>query len=189
MDGSGSMNSKLYSQLLGKDWLAVAENIRRAHSVGGELNGVFRIAYGTGLAAKQLVRWADLPRAAAAADTRLKIFSEAAGERWERRFDGKVFMTRQWKGKDGFLVERFGEWELSFKLRVEGGNLFYDQSGARLCVGALRIPMPRVCAPHVVAKEMPDGAVRVLVSVMVRLPMVGQLISYDGYLDLRGAFE
>jgi hypothetical protein len=180
------MSSKLYSEVLGKDWLALSENIRCAHSVGEETNGIFRITHGTGWAAKKMARWSDLPQAAIAAGTRLKIFSEDSGERWERQFDGKAFTTRQWKGKDGFLVERFGEWELYFKLRVKEGNLFYDQSRARLCVGALHIPIPLAYGPRVVAKEMHDSGARVRVSVIVTLPLVGLLISYEGYLNVKG---
>jgi hypothetical protein len=179
------MTSKLYSEVLGRDWPALAENIRCAHATGTEMNGVFRITYGMGWAAKQLARRSNLPQTAEAADTRLKIVAEDAGERWERQFDGKAFMTRQWKGKDGVLVERFGEWELRFKLRVQEGNLFYDQAGARLCLGALHIPMPLVCAPRVVAKETQDGAARVRVSVRVTLPVVGLLIAYEGYLNVK----
>jgi hypothetical protein len=178
--------SILYSEVLGKDWLALSESARCAHSVGGEINGVFRIMYGTGWAAKILARWSDLPQPADAADTRLKIHSEDAGERWERQFNGEAFATRQWRGKDGVLVERFREWELHFKLRVKDGNLFYDQSSAKLCVGALHFPMPRACAPHVFAREIQDGAARVLVTVMVTVPLVGLLISYEGYLNVKG---
>jgi hypothetical protein len=180
------MKSVLYSELLGKDWLALSESVRCAHSVGREVNGVFRIMYGTGWAAKILARWSDLPQPADAADARLKILSEDAGERWERRFNCQAFATKQWRGKDGVLVERFREWELYFKLRVEEGNLFYDQSGAKLCVGALQIPMPHACAPHVFAKEIQDGAARVLVAVKVTLPLVGLLIVYEGYLNVKG---
>jgi Domain of unknown function (DUF4166) len=179
------MSSKLYSEVLGKDWLALSEKIRCAHSAGAERNGVFRITYGTGWMAKKLAHLSGLPQAADAADTCLKIFLEGAGERWERQFDGKAFTTRQWKGKDGFIVERFGEWELHFKLRVKEGNLFYDQSRARLCLGTLYIPMPLACSPRVSAKEMQDDAARILVSVIVTLPLIGLLISYEGYLDVK----
>ena len=65
-----------------------------------------------------------MPLTADAADTQLKISSEGAGERWERLFNGVVFTTRQWRGEDGLQVERFGEWELHFKLRVDEGNIF-----------------------------------------------------------------
>jgi Domain of unknown function (DUF4166) len=74
---------------------------------------------------------------------------------------------------------------LHFKLRVKEGNLFYDQSCAKLCVGALHFPMPWGCAPRVFAKEIQDGAARVLVTVMVTLPLVGLLISYEGYLNVK----
>ena len=179
------MSSKLYSEVLGKDWPELSECVRCAHSVGEEMNGVFRITHGAGWAAKTLARWSDLPQAADTADIRLKIFSEDAGERWERQFNGKAFATKQWRGKDGFLVERFGLWELHFKLRVKEGNLFYDQSFAKLCVGAFHFPMPRACAPCVFAKEIQDGAARVLVTVMVTLPLIGPLISYEGYLNVK----
>ncbi len=178
------MTSKLYSEVLGKDWPALYENIRCAHSVGTERNGVFRIAYGNEWVAKKLARLSDLPQAAEAADIRLKIFSEDAGDRWERQFDGRAFTTNQWKGKNGFLVERFGEWELHFKLRVKEGNLFYDQTHARLCLGALHIPMPLAFAPHVTANETQHDPARVLVSVVVTLPLIGLLISYEGYLNV-----
>jgi len=180
------MHSLLYSAVLGKDWLALSENVRCAHAAGGELRGVFRITYGAGWAARKLARWSDLPPAAEAAETRLQISSEDAGERWERSFNGAAFTTRQWRGKDGLLVERFGEWEFHFKLRVQEGNLFYDQSGARLCLGACHFPMPRACAPLIFAQEVPDGAARVLVTVTVTLPLVGRLISYEGYLNVKG---
>jgi hypothetical protein len=178
------MSSKLYSEVLGKDWLALSESVRCAHSVG-EKNGIFRITYGAGWVAKKLARWSDLPSAVDAADTRLNIFSEEAGERWERQFNGKAFTTRQWRGENGFLVERFGGWELHFKLIVKEGNLFYDLTYAKFRVGAFNFPMPRGCAPHVAAKEIQDGAARVLVTVVVTLPVVGLLVSYEGYLNVK----
>ena len=119
------------------------------------------------------------------ADTRLEIATDGDGERWERRFGGEVFTTKQWEGRSLQLVERFGRWELFFKLRVAGGALFYDQQAAKLCLGAWRLSIPRVCAPFVRAHEKSDGDARVLVSVLVTLPLVGRLIGYEGYLDVR----
>jgi hypothetical protein len=180
------MDSELYSQLLQKDWLSLAKNIRRIHSVGEEKTGTFRITRGSGWLARQLARWSGLPSAADAAQIRLNIIPDTPGERWERMFDGLVLVTRQWKESDGSLVERFRDWELCFKLRVQEGNLFYHQSGARLCVGAWRIPMPRACAPRVDAKETADGGPHVFVSVTVALPFVGRLVSYEGLLNVKG---
>ncbi len=180
------MASDIYSQVLGKDWWALAENIRLAHAVDQEARGGFCISHGTGWLARQLARWLHLPKAAKLADTSLKITTEGTGERWERQFDGEAFTTRQWIGKGGHLVERLGGCELYFKLRVEDGKLFYEQHAAKLCLGALSIPLPLTCAPHVSATEISDGRKSVLVSVTVTLPLVGLLIAYEGYLNVKG---
>jgi hypothetical protein len=183
---SFEMGSELYPRVLGENWLRLHESIRCAHSIGAEMRGSFRISYGERRLAKLLARWSHLPQNAASADTRLKILPEFTGERWERRFDGDIFTTRQWQ-EGGLLVERFREWEMYFKLREENGSLYYDQCAAKLCLGVLRLPIPRVCAPTVYATETPGGQSRVLVSVTVKLPLVGILISYQGHLDVRKA--
>jgi hypothetical protein len=178
--------SELYPQVLGKNWLTLHESVRCAHSIGAEMHGSFRISYGERRLAKLLARWSHLPQSAVSADTRLKILPEFAGERWERKFDGDLFTTRQWE-EGGLLVERFRAWEMYFKLSEENGSLYYDQCAAKLCLGVFRLPIPRVCAPTVYAREISDGQSRVLVSVTVKLPLVGILISYEGHLDVKKA--
>src|SRR5206468_2528386 len=94
------MSCELYQRLLGNDWWVLAEPVRRAHSVGEEKRGCFRVSHGEGWLARQLARWSQLPQPANAAETQLKITSEGAGQLWERRFDGHAFTTRQW-AEDG----------------------------------------------------------------------------------------
>lgn len=179
------MIAPLYARILGDDWLKLAEAIRCAHAVDTDTGGVFKITRGSGRLAKTLARLSNLPRAAEAADTRLNITSEDNGERWERRFDGKLMTTTQWEGTRGVLVERFHGWELLFTLQVKDGDLFYHQSGARLRLGPLRVPMPRILSPYVFAKEIQSGSERIRVSVTVTLPIAGLLIAYDGHLDTK----
>ena len=180
------MSSELYRQVLGKQWQALAPSVRGAHANHCEITGVFRITHGTGRLAKLLLRRSRLPPPAAATNTRLIIFPDGSGERWERHFDNYGFITQQWPGQRGLLIERFRAWELCFKPRVKDGTLLYEQCGAKLCWGPWRIPMPLVCAPLVTASERPGGTARVLVSVRVTLPLAGLLISYEGHLDLKG---
>jgi hypothetical protein len=151
---------------------------------GREKRGVFRIVHGTGCLARCMIRWSRLPQAACAAATRLRIIAEKDGECWERQFDSQSFTTLQWAEDGGLLVERFGSWELRFALRADGAALVYEQRGARLCLGPLRLPMPPAFAPQVKATESCDGPARVHVAVTVTLPFIGLLIGYDGHLDV-----
>lgn len=173
--------SALYSQLIGVSWMNLDVRVRWAHTTGGEKRGQFRITQGDGWLAQWMIRESRLPKAASDAETRLKIIAGEAGERWERSFNGDTVTTQQWE-KDGRLVERFGSWELRFILRVEESALVYEQCGARLCVGRLRLVLPRACAPFVEAREWADNAGSVRVVVKVTLPVIGLLIAYDGHL-------
>src|SRR5262245_45282639 len=180
------MSYDLYPRVLGEAWWTLAEPLRRAHAVGVDTCGCFRVSHGTGWLARRLVGWSDLPRVSGKAKTRLRIITEGVAQRWEREFDGEPFTTRQWAEEDGHLVERFGAWELCFALRVDEETLHYVQRGARLCIGKFRLRLPLCCAPRVSATETCDGLDRVLVAVTVRLPLVGMLIAYDGHLDVGG---
>jgi hypothetical protein len=179
------MSSALYAKLLGKEWQMLAENIRLAHSVESEVRGHFCVTRGNGWFAQRLAGLARLPQANNSVEASLKIVTEGQSQRWERRFANETFTTKQWEGTHGQLVERFGQWELSFKIRVDAGNLLYEQFGAKICFAGLCISMPRACAPFVVAKEVSEGT-RVIITVFVTLPLVGRLISYEGFLDMRG---
>ena len=179
------MNSELYPRVLGESWWTLAESVRRAHAIGRDRRGCFRVSHGASWLARRLVRWSGLPRAAGAAKVRLRIDSEGSGQRWERHFDDELFTTKQWT-EGSRLVERFGAWELRFDLRVEDEALRYVQRAARLCLGTLRLRVPLAWAPLVSAKETGDGPERVLVTVTVTLPVVGSLIAYEGYLDVGG---
>ena len=176
--------SILYSALLGASWATLAAPVRWAHSVGEEKTGRFRIVHGSRWLTRLALLGSRLPKAALAAETNLTIIADESGEKWDRKFNGEEFTTLQWNS-GGSLTERFGPWELRFALRVGGGALFYEQCGARYCLGRWRMPMPRVFAPFVEAKEWADGPEQVRVMVKVTLPIVGLLIAYDGTLDMK----
>jgi len=180
------LSLELYPQLLGEAWWTLAEPVRRAHAVGEEKRGCFRVRQGAGWLARRLAQWSRLPRPAVAADTQLRIIHEGTGQRWERHFSGEAFTTRQWAEEGGRLVERFGAWELSFDLQVQEATLCYVQRAARLCLGAWRLSLPRACSPVVAATEAGDGPTQVRVAVTVTLPLVGLLVAYDGHLDVGG---
>jgi hypothetical protein len=173
--------SELYLRLLGASWTNLAAVVRWAHTTGGKKRGRFCVTHGDGWLARRLVCRARLPQVASDAETSLKIIADEVGETWERSFNGEKFTTLQWE-TSGTLAERFGSWELRFVLRVKEGALLYEQCGASFCVGRLRLPLPRACAPFVEAREWADNAGRARVVVKVTFPVIGLLIAYDGHL-------
>lgn len=170
-----------YPQILGDAWWKLPGAVRSAHVVGGEKRGRFRVTHGKGYIARWLIGWSQLPQDDDNVQVVLKLFADGERQRWERRFGADDFTTTQWAA-NGCLVERFGCWELRFALRVIDGALVYEQCGARVCIGPIRVPVPLVCAPRVRAREEADGSDRVHVHVSVTLPCLGLLIAYDGHL-------
>ncbi len=61
--------------------------------------------------------------------------------------------------------------------------LAYETTSGALCLGPLRVPLPRWFRPHVRALERPTGDCnQVDVFVEVSLPLLGRLIAYEGKL-------
>jgi hypothetical protein len=90
------------------------------------------------------------------------------GERWIRKFRDEVFTTEQ-RVVRGLICERFGPFELQFKVTARGSTLHYETVALRLF--GVKIPGPRM-----EASERADGA-RVHVSVGV-----GKSFRYTGFI-------
>jgi len=134
----------------------------------------------------QAWRWlasrAGLPPPGAGVSTVVVVRVTNGGEEWRRTFAEHAMMTTQ-RIEDGLILERFNGLEVRFKLRPERGALRFEQRGARLCLGALRVPLPRWLAPAVVAHEGPgDAPDRTRVEVRITLPLFGEILSYSGWM-------
>jgi hypothetical protein len=109
------------------------------------------------------------------------------GERWHRTFGASPIISEQSAGVDGLMIERMGMTEVRYRLEVAGGALYYRQAGTALRLGPIRLPLPRWLAPQIAAREsaMPDEK-STHISVKVTLPLVGLLVSYKGYIEIKG---
>lgn len=176
-----------YARLAGEAWAGVCEPVRLFHS--GEMparwSGRFDVSHGPGLAARLLARLMRLPAAGEGLSVRLAVTAEGErGERWERTFGGRPFVTSQSEHGEGFLAERVGPVEVLYRLEAEGGALLYRQARAALCAGPLRLRLPRRLAPSVEAREWAEaGEAGVRVRVRVRAPLVGTLVTYEGRVE------
>jgi hypothetical protein len=148
--------------------------------------GRLRIAHGRGRLARLLARLLRLPRAGDDVDAHLVVTSHAGGEQWRRTFGARRLNTQQYESGDHELAERFGLLELRFRLEASAGSLVYRHVESALRMGALRLPLPALCAPAVEAREDPASARQVRVRIGVTLPGVGPILAYDGVIDFEG---
>ena len=124
-----------------------------------------------------------MPPASEAVAMQLVVAPVPRGEEWRRSFGAHPLVSTQLKHPTGLLAERMGAMEMRFALAVENGALGYRTRRVALCLGPLRLPLPRWLAPRVTAWEKPGAADQVQVTVESRLPLVGLLISYEGTIN------
>jgi len=179
-----SLPVPLYPRLMGTAWAEVDEAVRQAHLDGGLLSqaGLFRVQRGTSKLARLLLAVLRLPLAAEAVTIKLVVTPLGGGERWVRSFGDRTLVTTQAAGTGGVLIERMGVVELRFRLEAAGRALIYRQTGAALRLGPLSVPFPEWLWPRVEAREEAGGLNRTHVSVVVKVPLAGLLISYSGHL-------
>jgi Domain of unknown function (DUF4166) len=175
----------LYARLLGDRWARLADPVRRAHATGGGLSarGCFRVERGPHPIARAIASLLRLPPTDPAAEIALTVTPENGAEEWARQIGGHELITRQSAAGADLLAERIRLLEFRFHLDLAAGSLVYRQRGVALMLGPLRIPLPERWAPRIEAREDPVDRCRTRVSVRVSLPILGQLIAYDGTVD------
>ena len=179
-------SAPLYVRVVGDAWTQMAEPIRRVHSSHSIIraSGRLRVEDGSHFLSRMLARMLRLPRPSAAAETQLMVTAGPEGEHWQRTFNGRHLKTRQYQSNTSELAEQFGVLEFRFRLDASGGNLLYVQREAAVLFGPVRLRIPAAWAPRVEAREDPAGPTRINVAVRVVLPGIGQLIAYDGLVDI-----
>jgi len=174
-------STPLYAKLLGAAWSQLAEPIRSFHAETPlEARGRMRVVNGPGLAARALIRLLRLPAASTSAEVHLRVDRERGGERWCRTFNGVRVTTWQRTRAANSLIERFGLFEIKFRLASENGGLRYRQTVASIQIGALRVRLPEAIAPAIEGFERSCGRGCIDVQVSVRWPPAGLILAYDG---------
>lgn len=176
----------LYARLLGSSWLQLAEPVRLAHATAAVrcAHGRLRVTRGRGYIARVLAAVLRLPRANAAAETRLVVSSHGDIEHWRRTFDDRCLTTRQYATGDREIGERIGVLEFRFRLAPSQGSLVFRQVEAAVVCGSVRVRIPSALAPRVEARVDPAGPHQIGIQVRVVVPALGPILTYDGIVDL-----
>ena len=179
----------LYVRLLGSSWQTLAEPLRLVHATTATVraSGCLRISHGRSRLARLLVRLLRLPRAGDAVETRLLLAPCAGGVQWLRTFDDRRLDTWQYEAGERELAERIGVLEFRFRLEAADGSLRFQQVGAAVRLGFVRLQVPGAWAPRIDAREDPAGARQLFVQVRVTLPALGPVLTYDGTIEIQDA--
>jgi hypothetical protein len=171
-----------HRRILMSEFAAVAPAVERFHAsygsifagkaeIGGAANPLARIA-----------RWiAGLPRPGAAVPVEVTVTAAADGHYWARNFAGWLFRSRFTVSDDAFLLEHTVPMRFAFHLFVRDGRIHMEFRRWWFW----RIPLPAALGPRVAASEGEDEYGRYRFDVRVALPLIGELVSYRGWLLAR----
>jgi len=176
----------LYRRLLGDAYAALPPPIQAMHELAGALTAEGRatVERGSGILSRAIGAMIGFPPAARDVPVRVEFSLRDGREVWRRDFAGRAFTSTQEEGRGRFerlLCERFGPFAFGIALVRADDRLDLVPRGW----SAFGIPLPRALVPHVVAFEsVEDG--RFHFHVEIKLPLIGFLVRYRGWLVPKG---
>ena len=178
-----AMPEMLFPALIGaSDWPLLAAPVRRMH--GGAMSlrahGVAQVAGARHPAARLLRRVLGLPEPGADQAIALSIERSDGRETWTRGFaNGRMRSTLERAADGARLRERLGPVSLYFELRRDGEAIDWQLRAGRL----LGLPLPRAMFGSVFSRSLAEEG-RYVFHIDTRLPLLGQLIAYRGWLEI-----
>lgn len=169
----------LFQQALGAAFYTLPEAVRRLHAVRGTARyaGIASVERGRNPLARLCARIAGLPKAMREVPTTVEFIAGPARETWRRDFGGARMQTR-FAFKSGLLRERLGPLQFRYRLHPGSDALWWQVAGVRV-FGLL--PLPAGWFDGVRCRERErDGRYEFLVE--ARLPLVGLVVRYEGWL-------
>lgn len=171
----------LFETLLGDRWPNVAPAVRAMH--GGEPNriarGRARVEGGDSIAARLVRSMLRMPAPGADVPIEIEFWRDGTRETWSRRFpDAHLASHLQPSARHaGAFDERLGPVAMTFALQADGAFLVWDAKAIQ--VFGVAVPVAWFTRVHARCGEQ-DGRYRFDVS--ARLPLLGLLIAYSGWL-------
>lgn len=163
------------------DWSLLAPEVQCMHAEGRivQAGGEADVEGEAHWLARLLRRLLSLPEPGAGQAISVTIERHSAYERWSRRFHSGRMHSVLRADNYGRLYERLGPVTLHFALYRTGDAIDWQLQGVRL----LGLPLPRALCGTVLSRSgTRDG--RYTFDIDVRLPLLGQLVAYRGWLEI-----
>lgn len=172
----------LFPTLLGDDaWRALPATVQAMHGAAPLLraNGLADVTGAGHFPARCLRRLLGLPTPGPRQALALTIERHGTREVWARRFTGRCMQsTLDRRAGSPLLYERLGPATLGFALHRDGDAIDWQLRSLHV----FGLSLPRALRGRVFSRSgVREG--RYCFSVDVRLPLLGQLIAYDGWLE------
>lgn len=176
-------SAALFPSLLGEDtWRSLPTAVQAMHGAAPVLraNGEADVTGASHLPARALRRLLGLPPPGPQQALALTIERHGTREVWTRLFTNRHMQSVLDRHVDSpLLYERLGPATLGFALRRDGNAIDWQLRSLQV----FGVPMPRALRGRVLSRsDARDG--RYHFSVDVRLPVLGQLIAYEGWLEV-----
>ena len=170
----------LFAQVLGAAFDALPAPVRALHVAQGRRRyaGAVEVERGSGLLSRLVAAATHLPPAGAG-PLGVEIDASPDHERWTRYIGGRAMPSRLWREGD-VLCERLGVATFGFHLEVVNEAIVWRV----VRVGVFGVSLPPRWFAGVGARESAD-AERYAFDVWASLPLVGLLVHYAGWLDVR----
>jgi hypothetical protein len=171
----------LFPGLMGASFAELDPHVQAVHSgASRRWQGRATAQRGSNVLLRIAAAIAGLPPSQRDVQTVVTIETRGDREIWTRQFGTAAPMRSTLSARGGLLVEQLGLIAMQFQIVARDGGMTWDLQH----IAFLGIPLPRRCL-QVQAGAEPDGN-GYRFSVAVRVPGLGDLISYQGVLDVPG---
>lgn len=171
-------SAPLFRRALGDAYASLPSSVRAMHDAKGRWRGEATVERGQGMLSR-LCAWLTRLPPAGAHPVVVEIDMAQDGEHWIRRYGTSHTMpSRLWIAR-GILHECLGPVTLRYRMTVEHGAIVWRVAGIRI-LGLL--PLPARWFTGVEPRES-DDAGRYRFDVCARLPGIGLLVHYRGWLE------
>jgi hypothetical protein len=167
----------VFKELLGDAYGGLPAAVRRFHD--GEASyyrGSARSGGATNLLIRGIRGLFGFPETAAQMDVEIWLERTDEGDRWRRRFGARRFQSSFRVAPDGCLDERFWPFGFGFRLRAEGGRMYWDFERWSL----LGVPLPKWLGPRIETWETQGEQGGFEFYSHADFPLIGRLVHYHG---------